>query len=469
MLPLDTASLRHDVDARMADATARGHDVAHLAPRPDDDAIVLERTLALLGRRYAGSPRAADRPARRHLLAATATAVVALSVPLLGGTAGAVAVTDDASFRAAWIDPGVVEIVLAADVSLACTGTPTRGAAPVTVIGQGHTITNACAAQDALRIGDAPLDLLDLVIDGAGTGDDGVQATSDVDLTAVVVERNTGRAVEADGQVDLRGSAIRDNHDGIYAEGRLYARDSSFTGQVLRGGYSLDGITLGRVTAADNGGAAFTSAGDVLIDYSAVYGNNEGVVATGEVEAFNTTVVDHAGHGIWSETGIELYHATVTGNAYNVGGPVDLWTEWSVLADAGVTSCNPNLASVTSTYTYSDDASCGLTGVGDRQGIGIESSLGPLADNGGPTLTRLPDADGVLVDRIPAGDCAAIDDQRGQVRPAGDGCDVGAVERPVAAASQSTQPSGSAGAGSAAGPGDALPATAVSASPTYAG
>jgi hypothetical protein len=134
-----------------------------------------------------------------------------------------------------------------------------------------------------------------------------------------------------------------------------------------------------------------------------------------------------------------------------------------------VTSCNPNLASVTSSYTYSDDASCGLTGVGDREGIGIESSLGPLADNGGPTLTRLPDADGVLVDRIPAGDCAAIDDQRGQVRPAGDGCDVGAVERPVVAPSPSTAPTGSAGAGSATGRGDALPATAVGAAPTYAG
>jgi hypothetical protein len=63
--------------------------------------------------------------------------------------------------------------------------------------------------------------------------------------------------------------------------------------------------------------------------------------------------------------------------------------------------------------------------------------LGPLADNGGPTRTRLPAAAGPGVDAIPAGTAGLCDgttatDQRGLPRPVGGSCDVGAVERQAA-------------------------------------
>ena len=63
--------------------------------------------------------------------------------------------------------------------------------------------------------------------------------------------------------------------------------------------------------------------------------------------------------------------------------------------------------------------------------------LGPLQDNGGPTMTHALGPGSVAIDHIPAVDCVDADgaplttDQRGVTRPQGDACDVGAVEMEV--------------------------------------
>ena len=56
--------------------------------------------------------------------------------------------------------------------------------------------------------------------------------------------------------------------------------------------------------------------------------------------------------------------------------------------------------------------------------------LGPLAENGGPTRTRLPAAGSPLVNVIPTSDTALCSgtDQRGISRPQGPACDIGSVE-----------------------------------------
>jgi hypothetical protein len=60
--------------------------------------------------------------------------------------------------------------------------------------------------------------------------------------------------------------------------------------------------------------------------------------------------------------------------------------------------------------------------------------LEPLAFNGGPTLTHLPQPGSPLIDAIPVGSCQAdgaagvTTDQRGVQRPQQSGCDIGSVE-----------------------------------------
>ena len=58
----------------------------------------------------------------------------------------------------------------------------------------------------------------------------------------------------------------------------------------------------------------------------------------------------------------------------------------------------------------------------------LNSKLGPLQQNGGPTQTHEPGSGSLAIDAIDAADCEVEDDQRGVERPQGARCDVGAVE-----------------------------------------
>ncbi len=78
---------------------------------------------------------------------------------------------------------------------------------------------------------------------------------------------------------------------------------------------------------------------------------------------------------------------------------------------------------------------CGFDQPADEVNVRTEDlRLGPLQDNGGPTETHALLPRSVAIDQIPEADCVDADgeplttDQRGESRPAGDGCDVGAFE-----------------------------------------
>ena len=72
---------------------------------------------------------------------------------------------------------------------------------------------------------------------------------------------------------------------------------------------------------------------------------------------------------------------------------------------------------------------CGLDQPSDQVNVSADDlKLGELANNGGPTETHALGEGSVAVDQIPADMCEVDADQRGEPRPAGDGCDVGAFE-----------------------------------------
>lgn len=72
----------------------------------------------------------------------------------------------------------------------------------------------------------------------------------------------------------------------------------------------------------------------------------------------------------------------------------------------------------------SSDASCGFAAAGGLEG---PLGLGPLADDGGPTPTHLPQPGSLLANAAAIASCTAFD-QRGVSRPQGPACDIGAVE-----------------------------------------
>jgi hypothetical protein len=89
--------------------------------------------------------------------------------------------------------------------------------------------------------------------------------------------------------------------------------------------------------------------------------------------------------------------------------------------DGEVTSNGYNLESPGDT--------CGFGGEGDQASVPADQlRLGPLADNGGLTMTHALEPGSVAIDQIPDGACEVGADQRGEPRPTGGGCDVGSFE-----------------------------------------
>jgi hypothetical protein len=159
----------------------------------------------------------------------------------------------------------------------------------------------------------------------------------------------------------------------------------------------------------------------------------------------NSTVTGNsaggAGGGL-NALDFELTHTTLVGNSAPVGSnlrgisaPNSTLTSFGSvigLSQGGGANCT-NLGGGTTSngYNFSDDTSCGLTAATDTESGG-DPALDGLADNGGPTETRLPLQGSPLIDAIANADCDATltADQRGLPRPgAVDGsCDIGAVE-----------------------------------------
>ena len=110
------------------------------------------------------------------------------------------------------------------------------------------------------------------------------------------------------------------------------------------------------------------------------------------------------------------------------GAPVDVTIQNSIVAGNGLYGCqveggaNAVLTSL-GNNVFGDD-SCGAA-AGDQ--TFTDPVLGPLADNGGPTLTHALLAGSPAIDAADAASCSATD-QRGVARPQGAGCDVGAFE-----------------------------------------
>lgn len=88
-------------------------------------------------------------------------------------------------------------------------------------------------------------------------------------------------------------------------------------------------------------------------------------------------------------------------------------------------NCTALPADASRGHNLSDDGSCVFTAPGDR--VKVNAKLGPLADNGGPTLTHALLDGSPAIDAGDAASCPATD-QRGVTRPQGPGCDIGAFE-----------------------------------------
>lgn len=186
--------------------------------------------------------------------------------------------------------------------------------------------------------------------------------------------------------------------------------------------------------------------GTTTIENSTIAGNDDiGIETSGTTDIGFSTIV---GNGATTCGGVDSGGLDVEGGAITVRG--------SIVADNGAANC------VGSPITSEggnvvDDASCAL-GADDL--ADTDPLLGPLADNGGETETRLPDAASPAIDFAAGLDCPP-DDQRSSERPSGDACDAGSVE--VLQTPPTTTPEST--TTGAPGTTDELPATGSGAAP----
>jgi CSLREA domain-containing protein len=238
------------------------------------------------------------------------------------------------------------------------------------------------------------------------------------------------------------------------------------SGLTLRNGYATDGgalhstgpVTITGVAISGNeaagalgGGGIWLGGASLEIDRTTISGNvSHGRGGGLALDGVSATVVDStisgnisrdsSGGGIHHSAGtLALTHATLAFNEAREGGGglsggADVHLQNTILA-GNVEQLNPSPA----------DVNCGLFGIaitssgrnldsGDTCGlspatnlIGVDPRLGPLADNGGPTDTHALLPDSPAIDAAP---CLAgvASDQRGDPRPRGVACDIGAFE-----------------------------------------
>jgi predicted outer membrane repeat protein len=244
--------------------------------------------------------------------------------------------------------------------------------------------------------------------------------------------RVSGTAVITDSTFD-GNEAPQGNGGAIYVAGStaVVIERSTFTQNeaISGGGIGNDGAT----TVSESTFFANSGGGAAIFNSIRSTGGPDSITLVNTTVSGNTPNVN----GTIAAAGglVTLRFVTVAGNIATGGGSGGLAEGAfgtfkignSVLADNSVSNCagfKPVGQSLG--FNISSDESCRFTGLNDVSSV--DPLLGPLADNGGPTLTRLP---GPLSPAIDEAQCP-VDvpiDQRGVARPQGTACDRGAVER----------------------------------------
>jgi hypothetical protein len=282
-------------------------------------------------------------------------------------------------------------------------------------------------------------------------GDDGAYvAAATLDITNCTLDANSdsGLYVDNDAQISLTTSTVSnskplEDNEGepsgagvvVAPLGRALVDTSTVFGNTgqgvlsLRGTVTIDNSTIsGTLQPADEGSE---SGGITELPYGGV-----AVVQTVTTARMNAI---RAAHPRSSRTSATVKpHAAVLPTTTVTG---------SIVADnTTLQDCNGDV--VDGGYNLDSDGSCDWSATGSISSG--DPKLGPLADNGGPTMTLLPAKGSDAIDAIPTGEAnCSVDatDQRAVSRPQGASCDIGAVEvaQPSVVISPDSLPDGTVG------------------------
>ena len=286
----------------------------------------------------------------------------------------------------------------------------------------GNSVTNTATPANAFHAGVRTL---------AGT----VAATTTI--TNSTISNNIANGVEGGGvinfatssansTVNITGSTVSGNQ--VLGAGGLAGGLENFASAAIAGlavinvtNSTISGNTAPNSAAGYNGGTTATTNYNFATVASNTATVNIGGIfqdTTGVTNLKNSVVGDNTSAGANQDIG-----GTITSQDYN---HVENTTGGTFLVDNGK---NRKKTVAEGFFALPNDVT------------GIDPMLLALANNGGPTQTKLPNYNSPLVEQIPPGtnDCAVliVADQRGVARPFGVGCDKGAAELVPTAANAS--------------------------------
>jgi CSLREA domain-containing protein len=266
------------------------------------------------------------------------------------------------------------------------------------------------------------------------TGSGGIfQDWGKATLTGVTITGNSGggigfhRTTATITSSTIAANAAEDGGGIANFAGRLTVAKTTVSGNTAshRGGgvYNTVGDPFGRLDAfisltnsTISGNAADSGAGIANLDRL----GGATVVVTNSTVAFNSARIRgggvHQADGLENPNGVLLANALVGRNTAPAGPDVlgSFGARFSLIGDG----------------TGSDIANTDGNRVGNvtPNGSPIDPKLGPLAANGGPTLTHALLPGSPAIDAAGSADCPGKD-QRGVNRPQGAACDIGSYER----------------------------------------
>jgi len=309
---------------------------------------------------------------------------------------------------------------------------------------------------------------LDLHFDGEVVGAGQARTIVDGDGADRVFDLHT--AVERVAHLAVRGGVATDGAGGgirstplDYLE-YLYvtdnsavagdAADSGFGGGIAASDGTIRYSTIAYNNAQNGGGVwyhgAQASSGSDLLLHNHATGDGGGMYfAADNTFVTNMTVSGNTagGHGgglylaapgSYGPSGFGAM--TIASNSAPTGGAGGIWrapvgesgsdvVEGSIVSGNAHGDCGGAGPLASQGSNLDGDGTCGFTHAGDLSAT--DPMLGPVADNGGPTMTRSLGTGSPAIDAWP---CSGSDflapavDQRGAPRPQGDGCDIGAFE-----------------------------------------
>jgi CSLREA domain-containing protein len=299
-----------------------------------------------------------------------------------------------------------------------------------------------------------------------------------VDLTASTIVSNAGSGILNQSVLIITSSLLKGNQEnqefseggGITNRGTLTVINGTLADNLGSGITNLNGAialitstvlsnasygifndsygtaSLNASTIANSGASGIFNSGAMNISSSTLMGNGGdtgggGILNEGTLTVTNSTLSGNIGNGVTNSGVMSLFASTVASNAAlgigdfnNSTNPPISFTLTSVntIVAGNGTDCfarTPTLVRTISSLIQTQDIafSCGATNGVNGNIVGADPQLGSLTNNGGPTLTHLPQVGSPAIDTGDSSACPATD-QRDQLRPQGLNCDIGSVE-----------------------------------------